>query len=186
MENKIVIDKPTLKAIAVDSRLDLLKSLGKRQKTLSELSKEIGLSPATLKEHLDILLKVELIKKNEARKWKYYSLTYKGINLINPKETKALWSFVLGLIMTIGFGMFLLTSMLAPLYETRVGYVEDLATEDDFMVQTQVEDFTERTFQDSTETVNKSLIYNVVFFTLLLFTMYVGVFYFKKKKDRKR
>jgi len=30
------------------------------------------------------------------------------------------------------------------------------------------------------------LIYNVVFFTLLLFTMYVGVFYFKKKKDRKR
>jgi DNA-binding transcriptional ArsR family regulator len=109
--DKLLIDKDTLKALVVDTRLNILKLLHKRKYTLSELSKILNLSASTIKEHLDILCKVDLAKKEDNnRKWKYYSLTYKGLNLINPSETKALFSFVLSLIITIGVGLFFLSS----------------------------------------------------------------------------
>ena len=109
--DKLLIDKDTLKALVVDTRLNILKLLHKRKYTLSELSNILNLSASTIKEHLDILCKVNLAKKEDNnRKWKYYSLTYKGLNLINPSETKALFSFVLSLIITIGIGLFFLSS----------------------------------------------------------------------------
>jgi DNA-binding transcriptional ArsR family regulator len=108
---KITIDKKTLKAIAADSRLNILKLLHNRKYTLTELSKELNLSKPTLKEHLDILTKVNLIKKEETNhKWKYYSLTFKGENIINPKEIKALLSFVLSLSIVLIFSFLLLNT----------------------------------------------------------------------------
>jgi DNA-binding transcriptional ArsR family regulator len=193
MSSKIIIDRPTLKAIAVDTRLDVLKSLGKRQKTLSELSKELNLSPATLKEHLDILLKVDLIKKNDSRKWKYYNLTYKGINLINPQETKALLSFVLGLILIIGFGFFLLGSFMSTstVRMTASDSAEILTEMDDFGVMDTMT--SERSVYDGREnletpnvSVNTTIIYQVILFTLCFFTVYVGIFYFNKRSKRKK
>jgi DNA-binding transcriptional ArsR family regulator len=187
MDNKIIIDKPTLKAIAVDTRLEVLKSLGKRQKTLSELSKELNLSPSTLKEHLDILLNVNLVKKNDLRKWKYYNLTYKGINLINPKETKARLSFVLGLILTIGFGLFLLWSFMnvtigASSYRTTSASIESDGSID-MMINSVRDDVPS---QPKIEPINKIMIYHVILFTLVFFTTYVGIFYLKNKKKRKK
>lgn len=191
MDNKIIIDRPTLKAIAVDTRLEVLKSLGKRQKTLTELSKELNLSPATLKEHLDILLNVNLIKKNESRKWKYYNLTYKGINLINPQETKALLSFVLGLILTIGFGLFLLGSFMNVTDVRSSDYAEirsDAMVESmDIMTQTQDTRYDSQLPEEPfVGQVNTKIIYQVTLYTLCFFTAYVGIFYFKKKKKRKK
>jgi DNA-binding transcriptional ArsR family regulator len=80
------IDRKTLKALAADTRLDILKSLGKRRKTPSELSKELKLATSTVTEHLDKLEKAELIRREETgHKWIYYSLTPKGSNLVKPK-----------------------------------------------------------------------------------------------------
>jgi DNA-binding transcriptional ArsR family regulator len=73
-----------------------LKSLDKRRKTLSELSKESGLSPPTVKEHLDCLRSAGLIKqKDEGHKWKYYELTLKGRSILHPGESR-IW-ILLGL-----------------------------------------------------------------------------------------
>jgi DNA-binding transcriptional ArsR family regulator len=80
------IDRKTLKALAADTRLDILKSLGKRRKTPSELSKELNLATSTVTEHLDKLEEASLIRREETgHKWIYYSLTPKGINLVKPK-----------------------------------------------------------------------------------------------------
>lgn len=103
MEEKILIDKETLKAIAVDTRLNILKLLLKKKYTLSDISEILGLSNSTVKEHLDILSKAGLIKKEDTkRKWKYYSLTFKGKRLIEPREIKVLFAFITTLIAAVG------------------------------------------------------------------------------------
>lgn len=103
MEEKILIDKETLKAIAVDTRLNILKLLLKKKYTLSDISGILGLGNSTIKEHLDILLKAGLIKKEDTeRKWKYYSLTFKGKRLIGPREVKVLFAFITTLIAAVG------------------------------------------------------------------------------------
>ncbi len=103
MEEKILIDKETLKAIAVDTRLNILKLLLKKKYTLSNLSEILGLGNSTIKEHLDILLKAGLIKKEDTeRKWKYYSLSFKGKRLIEPREIKVLFAFITTLIAAVG------------------------------------------------------------------------------------
>jgi DNA-binding transcriptional ArsR family regulator len=81
------IDRKTLKALAADTRLDILKSLGKRRKMPSELSKELNLASSTVVEHLNRLEEAELIRREETgHKWIYYNLTDKGSSLVKPKQ----------------------------------------------------------------------------------------------------
>ncbi len=80
------IDKTVIKALAAERRVEILKSLAKRRKMPSELSKELGLATSTVIEHLHILENAELIERKETgRKWVYYELTFKGESLIKPK-----------------------------------------------------------------------------------------------------
>ncbi len=96
MDNKIAIDRNILKVVSSDSRVTILKLLGKRKRTLSDLSRELGLSNPTVKEHLDLLLKAGLIKKEEStRKWKYYSITSEGKQLFEPTDKKLFLALVL-------------------------------------------------------------------------------------------
>jgi len=88
-KEKITLDKKTFKTLASDTRIGILKSLGVRRKTLSELAKEYGMSVSTIKEHLDNLAGAELVvQKDEGHKWKYYELTRKGKAVLNPEEKK--------------------------------------------------------------------------------------------------
>ncbi len=79
----------TFKALASSTRLQVLRALDDRRKTLSELAKELDLNKATVHEHLGILLATGLIKKrdDEGRKWIYYELTWQGERLLHPQET---------------------------------------------------------------------------------------------------
>jgi len=80
------IDRKTLKALAADTRLDILKSLGKRRKTPSELAKELNLAASTIVEHLNRLEEADLIRREETgHKWIYYNLTEKGSALVRPR-----------------------------------------------------------------------------------------------------
>lgn len=84
-----MLDIDTFKALASRTRLDILKKLDERQKTITELSNETGLSKATVYEHLTILAEAGLIKKVESKnKWVYYKLTIKGMNLLHPEKKK--------------------------------------------------------------------------------------------------
>ena len=66
----------TFKALGSKTRLSLIKHLGQRRMTLSELSKCTGLHVSSVKEHLDVLTNAGLVERSdEGQKWKYYSLT---------------------------------------------------------------------------------------------------------------
>ena len=96
MDEKITLDMKTFKALAQDTRIAILKELGKRRKTQTELAKHLNLSNSTIKEHLDNLEEVLLVKQiDEGYKWKYYELTKKGKNIIYPHETKIWISLIL-------------------------------------------------------------------------------------------
>jgi DNA-binding transcriptional ArsR family regulator len=108
IEDKITIDKETLKAIASDTRLDIIKQLDRKKQTLSDLSKSLKLSGPTIKEHLEVLANAGLVKKEESfRKWKYYSLTFKGRKLLRPNETKLFLALIVSLFVGLGIFVFL-------------------------------------------------------------------------------
>jgi len=87
--DKIVLDRKSFEALAVESRVRILKALKERRKTLTELSEELSMSVSAVKEHLENLETVSLVvKKDDGHKWKYYELTRKGAEIVGPKELK--------------------------------------------------------------------------------------------------
>lgn len=86
--DKITLDREVFKALASDTRLAILKALDVRQKTVTELAKELELNKATVFEHLEKLETVGLIQKldNEERKWVYWQLTWTGRRLLHPEK----------------------------------------------------------------------------------------------------
>jgi DNA-binding transcriptional ArsR family regulator len=94
MDEKIVLDREAFKVLASDTRVGILKSLARQRKTLTELSREFGMSVSTVKEHLDNLSGAELIVQiDDGHKWKYYELTRKGRDILNPGETR-IWILI--------------------------------------------------------------------------------------------
>jgi len=87
---KITLDRETFKALASDTRLDILKTLDGRNLGLNEIAKVTNLNKATLHEHLAKLNEAGLIKRTErdGHKWVYYKLTWKGESLLHPENTK--------------------------------------------------------------------------------------------------
>jgi DNA-binding transcriptional ArsR family regulator len=88
-EPQITLDRKSFKALASETRIRVLKALDTRQKTLSELSKALGMSKPTLLKHLERLIHADLIvKKEDHRKWVYYRITGKGKNILHPERVK--------------------------------------------------------------------------------------------------
>ena len=88
-EEKVVLDRKSFEALAVDTRVRILKSLKQRRKTLSEIAQEMKMSVSGVKEHLETLEGADLIRKmDDGHKWKYYELTKKGSDLMAPKELR--------------------------------------------------------------------------------------------------
>ncbi len=98
------INKKVIKALASESRVEILKSLSKRRKMPSELSKELNLAASTIVGHLDVLEKSGLVvKKETGHKFIYYELTDEGQNLIKPRfPVQFIIMLSLGLLMFIG------------------------------------------------------------------------------------
>jgi DNA-binding transcriptional ArsR family regulator len=89
MEDKIVLDRESFKSLASETRVSIMKSLDRRRKMLTELARELGMSPSTVKEHMDNLCSAGLTEQiDEGHKWKYYELTRKGSNVLHPEYTK--------------------------------------------------------------------------------------------------
>jgi len=87
---KVTLDMTAFKALASDTRLDILKALDGKKLALKDICKATKLNKATLHEHLSKLNDAGLVKKNEreGHKWVYYKLTWKGECLLHPDNTR--------------------------------------------------------------------------------------------------
>lgn len=92
---KLTLDMSTFKALASDTRLDILRALDGKKLNLKELGKVTSLNKATLHEHLTKLNEAGLVKKKErdGHKWVYYKLTWKGEGLLHPENTRIVVMF---------------------------------------------------------------------------------------------
>ncbi len=104
-EDKITLDRDTFKTLASGTRVDILKSLDRRRKTLSELSRQFGMSVSTVKEHLQTLVKAGLIvQDDDGHKWKYYDLTRKGKRILHPEDTRIWVLLGVSVLAMVGIG----------------------------------------------------------------------------------
>jgi len=85
--HRLVLDKGSIKAIASDTRLKVMKKLMEGQKTVTDLSRELGVNKSVLFRHLDVLVTENFVSRDDARKWVYYSLTWKGHEILRPDRT---------------------------------------------------------------------------------------------------
>ena len=92
---KVTLDMHTFKALASDTRLDILRVLDGKKMSLKEIEKATKLNKATLHEHLQKLNEAGLVKRKErdGHKWVYYKLTWKGEGLLHPENTKIVVMF---------------------------------------------------------------------------------------------
>lgn len=87
---KIPLELEDIKALASDTRLEILKALDKKKLNLRDLTTITKLNKATLHVHLSKLLEAGFIAKKErhGHKWVYYRLTWKGECLLHPENTR--------------------------------------------------------------------------------------------------
>ena len=88
--SKVTLDMNTFKALASDTRLDILRTLDGKKLSLKDISNATNLNKATLHEHLSKLNEAGLVKKKgrEGHKWVYYKLSWKGECLLHPENTR--------------------------------------------------------------------------------------------------
>ena len=92
---KVTLDKNMFKALASETRLDILRNLDGKKLTLKDISNVTNLNKATLHEHLFKLHKAGLVKRREreGHKWVYYKLSWKGNSLLHPENNRIVVMF---------------------------------------------------------------------------------------------
>ncbi len=89
MNDIISIDSLTIKALSVETRVKILKLLLKNKLTQTDIAENLKLTIPSIKEHLDFLVKSNLVNRlEEGRKWKYYQVTDKTKSLFNSEYYK--------------------------------------------------------------------------------------------------
>ncbi len=85
----VTLDQESFRALASEVRVDILKRLDAHRMTVTDLSNALGLSKATLLEHLERLQAAGLVKRiDEGRKWIYYELTSKSRRVLHPERVR--------------------------------------------------------------------------------------------------
>ncbi|UCE80461.1 MAG: winged helix-turn-helix transcriptional regulator [Methanobacteriota archaeon] len=99
-EMRIELDKKSLFALASDTRLEMLKSLQPKRRTVSQLSEELGIDKGAIHRHLKKMEEGGLVKRYEDHGFVYYGLSWKARDLMTPNENtriiivlSAMWIF---------------------------------------------------------------------------------------------
>ena len=86
---KVSLDIESFKALASETRLDILRALDGKKMSLMDICRATNLHKMTLYEHLNKLNEAGFIKRieREGHKWVYYKLSWKGESLLHPENT---------------------------------------------------------------------------------------------------
>jgi DNA-binding transcriptional ArsR family regulator len=89
INRKIILDQESFKALASDTRIEILKKLDGTQLTVTDLANAMMVNKSAVHKHLTRLVEAGLVKKKEGdRKWVYYSLSLKGAQLLHPERVQ--------------------------------------------------------------------------------------------------
>ncbi|MCJ7571554.1 MAG: helix-turn-helix domain-containing protein [Candidatus Thermoplasmatota archaeon] len=109
---KVSLDIESFKALASETRLDILRALDGKKMNLTDICHATNLHKMTLHEHLSKLTEAGFINRieREGHKWVYYKLSWKGESLLHPENTHivVLFSFTffiffLGIVAIVNF-----------------------------------------------------------------------------------
>jgi len=119
---KVMLDKNAFKALASDTRLDILRTLDGKKMGLKDLSNASNLNKATLHKHLTKLYEAGLVKRKERKGHKlvYYKLSWKGDCLLHPDNDRIVVMSSVTLI-TLFFGIIGLFNFISSKLETSGG-----------------------------------------------------------------
>ncbi len=86
---KVNLDIDSFKALASETRLDILRALDGKKMNLTDICHATNLHKMTLYEHLCKLTDAGFIIRieREGHKWVYYKLSWKGESLLHPENT---------------------------------------------------------------------------------------------------
>lgn len=88
-QRKITLDQESFKALASDTRIEILKRLDTSQMTVTDLANDLKVNKSAVYKHLSRLLDAGLVKKlDDKRKWVYYKLSMKGMHLLHPERVQ--------------------------------------------------------------------------------------------------
>lgn len=114
-QRKITLDQESFKALASDTRIEILKRLDRSQMTVTDLANELQVNKSAVYKHLSRLLDAGLVKKLEDnRKWVYYKLSMKGMNLLHPERVQ--------IALMLSAAVLAITLALAQIYTFIVGH----------------------------------------------------------------
>lgn len=89
INRKIVLDQESFKALASDTRIEILKKLDGTQLTVTDLANAMAVNKSAIHKHLTRLVEAGLVKKKDnERKWVYYTLSLKGAQLLHPERVQ--------------------------------------------------------------------------------------------------
>lgn len=174
-----IIDRDVLKVLSVDTRLDILKMLSEGGRNPSFISQKLNKSEATIVEHLNVLMKAGLVKRIEqpGKKWIFYTLTDKGHGIIASKSKRLIIILVSSLVSFAG-GIWSLF-----LYQTSQLTAADAVERGPFRIQG----------EPSVTPVDKitnvpidSMFFYISLILLILATVGIGYFIYKKIQIKKR
>jgi DNA-binding transcriptional ArsR family regulator len=141
MSDEIRLDKKTFEALAMDSRVKILKALKVRRKTQSELSKELNLAVSTVSQHLDKLVDANLVKrKNQGKKWVYYELTTTAGGILSP-SARGVFVFALSVsLLLIVLGSMTMYDTSTGLMYSAVPYSSERSSDSEIMSEEDITD----------------------------------------------
>lgn len=83
---KLKLDKQSLFALASETRVDILRSLRPMRRTVTQIADELGIDKAGVHRHLRRLSEGDLVRRDEDHGFVYYGLTWKGRDILDPRE----------------------------------------------------------------------------------------------------
>ncbi len=124
INRKIVLDQESFKALASDTRIEILKKLDNTQLTVTDLANAMLVNKSAVHKHLTRLVEAGLVKKKEGdRKWVYYTLSLKGAQLLHPERVQ-IALMLAATAVAVTFGIYQVMSYLAG-YGATLGYGTD-------------------------------------------------------------
>ena len=125
INRKIVLDQESFKALASDTRIEILKKLDNTQLTVTDLANAMLVNKSAVHKHLTRLVEAGLVKKKEGeRKWVYYTLSLKGAQLLHPERVQ-IALMLAATAVAVTFGIYQIMSYLGG-YGASVAYGQDV------------------------------------------------------------